>query len=74
MLCQEPLPHCGPCKPCCGGFPGLFTPLVPPAFAEGGSVLVGGHDVRGLQLDSLRRALGEVPQVGGTAGGSHVLH
>ncbi|KAL4855557.1 ABC transporter B family member 25 [Chlorella vulgaris] len=30
--------------------------------AEGGSVQVGGKDVRQLQLDSLRRAMGEVPQ------------
>jgi hypothetical protein len=36
-----------------------------PSLAEGGSVRVGGEDVRSLQLDSLRRALGEVPQVGG---------
>ena len=27
-----------------------------------GSILVGGRDVRGVKLDSLRRALGEVPQ------------
>ena len=30
--------------------------------AAQGSVRVGGYDVQQLQLDSLRRALGEVPQ------------
>lgn len=29
---------------------------------ESGTVRIGGHDVRGLQLDSLRHAIGEVPQ------------
>ncbi len=38
--------------------PGLFATCV-----EGGSVRVGGLDVRQLQLDSLRRTMGEVPQV-----------
>lgn len=36
----------------------------PRAAAEEGSVRVGGHDVRQVKLDSLRRAMGEVPQVG----------
>jgi hypothetical protein len=31
--------------------------------ADGGSVAVGGHDVRSLQLDSLRAAIATVPQV-----------
>ena len=35
--------------------------------AEGGSVRVGGEDVRHVQLDSLRRGLGKVPQVGAGA-------
>ena len=30
---------------------------------EGGQVLLGGHDLKGLQLASLRRAMAIVPQV-----------
>jgi ABC-type multidrug transport system fused ATPase/permease subunit len=39
----------------------LLPPL--PCGAEAGSVRVNGLDVREVQLDSLRRSIGEVPQV-----------